>query len=330
MPISANTFFNIDNPGQGQIKGAQVTTTLAAAAQFMTYVSANFGSIAPYYKAPSETVTPAVTYAVAPSLVRTGTGSIDIAASGDINLQNGATPTILNAAGQLKPATFGKAQLGGAAVYTAGEIAQLGVVAATDFATGATYSVDLATNAITNDIFTTNPQDSYTYGGGVSAVRSGYTGILIANPVYADDGGDVSLDAGVDVLGRRDVFQESRLGGVGPVSPISQPFSWIGGGDQPWRTGTIGSTVNARIDPQLFEEGVGTLGGGNISIQAGRNVSDISIVATNWLTTGQATAGATAGTSGSAIVTLGGGISTSSLVQMSLGVASMLRPGPPR
>ncbi len=188
----ANTYFNVNHPGLGQIKGPQVTTTLATASDFMTYVSENFGAIAPFYKAPLEKVATQETYAVAPTLVRTGTGSIEIAASGTIDLQNGATPTILNNSGQLKPATYGKAQLGGAAVYTAGEIAQLGVVAATDFTTGATYSVDLATNAVTTDIFATNPQNGYSYGAGGNNA-TGYTGIMIASPVYADGGGDVRL-----------------------------------------------------------------------------------------------------------------------------------------
>jgi hypothetical protein len=39
---------------------------------------------------------------------------------------------------------------------------------------------------------------------------------------------------------------------------------------QPWRTGVVGEVTNIRVNSQLFGEGVGTLGGGDIEIRAGR------------------------------------------------------------
>jgi len=303
----ANTFFNVENPGEADVGRASVTTTLDVAAQFMAYVSDHFSKLAPYYAAPRETgVAVNPTYAVAPSLVRTGNGAIQVAAPGDIDLRNGATPVVLTK-GVLTPVTGGGAQLGGAAIYTAGVLAALGTVNATDAANGVTFSVDLGANAATTSVFASNPQDSYSYGAGPPGFATGYAGILIANPVYADAGGPVSLDAGGDVLGRRNTLLESELGGVGLSPTASQTYSWIGSGVLPWRTGVIGAVVEARINPQLFNEGVGTLAGGDISITAGGNVSDLSIVSADSLTTGLATPSTKGGSQGAALVALGGG-----------------------
>ncbi len=288
----AKTFFQTNPQDSAQVLATgQIETTLASAAQFLSYVSDNFAKVAPLYKAPPETQTAKSTgYATAPTLIRTGDGSIAVAASGNIDLRNGASPTILNGSGAVVAASKSGPHLGGTAIYTAGHLVQPGAVSATDVATGETVSVDLGATAATSDVFVNDPQNAYSYGVGSGAALpgTGYTGVLIANPVYADGGGSVDLNAGVDVLSRRNTFQEARLGGVGVVALINQNYAWIGSGDQPWRTGSIGSLVNIRINPQLFGEGVGTVGGGDISVSAGRNVSDLSIVATDAVTTGAA------------------------------------------
>jgi filamentous hemagglutinin family protein len=291
------------------LSNGDLSMGLTAAADFMSYLSANFSAVSAAYTASINGPTVA-TWAVAPTLVRTGNGAIQVAASGDIDLSNAhvlagyAGPTNLDAAGQLVPVTAGGLQLGGAAIYTAGQIASLGDVTATDGAATpapTSYQVALGANILASDNLATNP--NYDYG----AFRSGYAGILIADPVYADGGGAVTLTAGGGVLGRRDTVLEGELGNVGGVSPNSSNlWSWIGFGDQPWRTGSIGSVTNARIDPQLFQEGVGTLAGGNVSITAAGAVSDLTITATDSLTT--ANVGA-AGPTGQpvALVALGGG-----------------------
>jgi filamentous hemagglutinin family protein len=299
------------NPGDSLTvaRNGNITTDLRTAAAFVQYVSNNFAQAAADYSPPSEAgIATPITYATAPTLVRTGTGSIDIVASGAIDLRNGdqtlnrrtglATekPQYLSAGGKLIDAGPNHVHLGGAAVYTAGAIADLGIVTATDVATGAVYSVDLAANdAMTSDNLAAQSRvvsningipvaviGTYTYGSGSAVNRSGYAGILIADPAYTQGGGDVTLRAGVDVLSTRDTFLESELGAFG--SPAATQ-SWIGVGDQPWRTGMIGGVVNLLTNPQLFAEGVGTLGGGDITIDAGRNVSDISTVASDSITT---------------------------------------------
>jgi filamentous hemagglutinin family protein len=324
----ANTFFKVDNPGVATFASVnKINTSLGEAARFMSFVSANFAEIAPDYKAPSETpnattpLVPKPTYAVAPTLVRTGTGSIQVAASGNIDLSNGQAEGFDPKTGLVDPkkstangVSLPGAQLGGTAIYTAGHIADLGMTSAVDVATGITYAVDLSTgSANVTNVFTGDPQDSYKYGAVPSSVGSPqFSGVLLANPVYADGGGSISLNAGRDVLSRRDTYQEARLGDVGLIAPVVGLPNWVGSGDQPWRTGAIdgsaagGFTVEARINPQLFNEGVGTLGGGNIAVNAGRDISDLSTISTASLTTATAT-GANDSPAGTALVTLGGG-----------------------
>jgi hypothetical protein len=51
----------------------------------------------------------------------------------------------------------------------------------------------------------------------------------------------------------------------------------------------VGGNTFAAINPQLFTEGIGALGGGDIIVSAARNVSDISVIATDPLLTARAT-----------------------------------------
>ncbi len=299
----ARQFF-AQNPDTSQLlgPGAQptgLTTTLAQAAAFMATVSANFAQISAGYKPPREVVARGTYYGAAPTLIRTGTGDIQLAASMDIDLSNGPTPTTLNSTGQIVDAKPGQNQLGGAAVYTVGHLANLGVETATNVATGQVAEVDLAANLVISDNIASQSPEDYGYGSNFISVP----GILIADPVYAEGGGSVSLAAGRDVLGRRNTLLESELGGVG-FNNVSGQYAWIGSGTQPWMTGSIGSIVNALINPQLFREGLGTLGGGDITVTSGRDVSDLSIVATSALTTGGASGTAQPF---NALVTLGGG-----------------------
>src|SRR5262249_43348400 len=77
------------------------------------------------YKAPATlaTINPPGSTAEVRTLVRTGTGSIEVAAAGDVDLRNGADPEILNANGQhAGPTASNAAQTGGAAIYTAGHL----------------------------------------------------------------------------------------------------------------------------------------------------------------------------------------------------------------
>jgi hypothetical protein len=219
------------------------------------------------------------------SLIRTGTGSIEMAASGDINLENGASPTYLDLDGNQETQGNGL-QLGGSPVYTAGHIAILQPETVVDELTGAVFTIDPSNYDNTTDIFS-QPIDNtngYQYGadnGGFG--QDGFTGIMITNPVYLTGGGSITLNAGLDVLSRRDVWDETRLDD--DYNNNSAQFSWIGSGDQAWRVGTVGDITNIMINPQLFTEGVGALGGGDITIDAGRNIVDLTVADDTSVTT---------------------------------------------
>ena len=157
------------------------------------------------------------------------------------------------------------------------------------------------------DFINNPPIAGYAYGaGGDPGTKGlGMTDVLLANPVFASGGGDVTLTAGRDVLGRRDVWQTARLAEFyDRLSAFG--YTWIGTPDQPWRMGEIGNASVVRINPQLFQEGIGTLGGGDITVNAGRDISDISIVSDTSLTTAAVQPGGHAVAS-LGLMTFGGG-----------------------
>jgi filamentous hemagglutinin family protein len=299
-----------------------VTTTLTLAAGFLKAVSVKWSTVKDNYTAADAPSVP-VTTVTTPNLIRTGTGSISIAAAGKIDLRNGAQPIYLNpTTGAAATSTTGYA-LGGAAVYTAGAPVTPGRVTAVDQTTGQTVTLDPTT-------FATDGRNvgvlSYSYGYTVlddnpdddtPAPMIGTRGVLVSDVQYLSGGGDVSLAAGGDVLGRRDLYGELRLyqssnlathpneGGAGGVN-------FIGRYDQAWRTGAIGGAgdtflTNVLVNPQLFSEGLGALGGGDISVKAGGNVSDVTIAADTSIVTGTASGGVSAGQISQGLITFGGG-----------------------
>lgn len=257
-----------------------VTTTLELAARFFAEVVApNFGQLVGgpgLYGDPRPVLTRGETTAYTQTLVRTGAGNIEVAAAQDIDLRNGE-PFYLDANGRPTRPEDGF-QAGGVAIYTAGHMASLAPRTLVDSLTGQTFTLDPSAYGPSETAFQNAQRTGYRYGAG----GGGLTGVFINEPAYAEGGGDVSLEAGNDVLGRRDLFGAARL--VIRASSTSQ-YGWIGTADQSWRTGLIGPTVSVRINPQLFREGLGALAGGDIDIRAGGDVSDLSLVVDSGVTT---------------------------------------------
>lgn len=263
-----------------------VSTSLDLAGAFLTEFASNWASLKSGYSPPRQTTPARVTVATAP-LIRTGTGSIALAAAGDIDLRNGETPVYRNpTTGALATASNGY-QVGGVAVYTAGHRVDPGAVNAIDPRTGASLVLDPAaySQPVTVD------------GNGV--IR----GVARNQPVYAEGGGDVSLSAGGDILSRRDTYTGATSAALNQQGGLAM----IGSARQPWRMGQIGMATDIRINPQLFTEGLGTLGGGDIRVSAGGDLSDISLVADTTATTADVidTDGKTQ--PGRALLTFGGG-----------------------
>ncbi|WP_448044311.1 filamentous haemagglutinin family protein [Bradyrhizobium liaoningense] len=168
-----------------------------------------------------------------PTLVRTGTGSITIAAAGDFALLDQVAP---------------------GAVYTAGYVA--------DNAAG----------------FTAPTIPTVPKGNG-----------LITNPVWARGGGDITITAGRDIIGIETPVDptgsqfwstDNRSAGVSTgqfwsawyyvngksTGSSIAPFDPLAGGEQ----------YSSWINYGTFFQGFGTLGGGDITLKAGRDVKDVS------------------------------------------------------
>jgi len=225
------------------------------------------------------------------SMIRSGSGSIELAAADDVDLQNGA-PRYRNSQGSASSSGF---QVGGSPVYTAGQRARLEtvVVHASDDA----VAVELDPSAyLPGENFNAQTLRDYRYGTGLLS-GSGQAGVLVANAQAAEDGGDIAVTAGGDVLGRRSVDLEAAIGsGAGSLASLN----WVGYGSHPWRSGAVNTVTSqfpglplTRIlsNPQLFADGIGTLGGGDIRIDAGRDVVDLTVAATNSLLTASLQAG---------------------------------------
>ncbi len=159
------------------------------------------------------------------NLVRTGDGSIDIAAGGDVLI--GYTES-----------------------YDANNNLQ---VAESDPLSSVIYTAGIKSAASTSSPFT--------------LPNSGGSGVNAYSPSYPTAGGDISISAASDIRS----------------APSEQLVTdWL------WRRGTLSSdgvtftnlsqTTSWWIVFNAFQQGIGALGGGNITLNAGANIVDVSAV----------------------------------------------------
>ncbi|MCK9914327.1 filamentous hemagglutinin family protein [Microbacteriaceae bacterium K1510] len=173
-----------------------------------------------------------------PTLVRTGTGSITIAAAGDFALLDSVAP---------------------GAVYTAGHVA--------DNATGFTVPT-LPTTTASSGLLTT---PTWATGGGNLVVTAGRDIIGIETPVDPDgtrlstDGSSRGVSTGQFWSAWYYVNGRSIGSTVAPFDPSAVDAR-----------GNPGVQYSTWINYGTFFQGFGALGGGNITLEAGRNVKDVS------------------------------------------------------
>jgi filamentous hemagglutinin family protein len=167
-----------------------------------------------------------------PTLVRTGTGSITIAAAGSFELLDTAAPGV---------------------VYTAG-------AATTALPSGFTAPV--------------MPTPS-----GVS------TNGLVSTPTWATGGGSLTINVGVDIVGIESPVDDSSGSQTfiknGPNGEFWTTWYYRAGkstGQQftPFAPGLGGLQNSTWINYGTFFQGVGALGGGNVTLRAGIDIDDIS------------------------------------------------------
>jgi filamentous hemagglutinin family protein len=156
--------------------------------------------------------------------------------------------------------------------------------AGTDVVVGSNVAVRTGTGDIGveagRDVILTNAGSSiYTAGRPTETQRYGnFKNGFVAFQFYGEypvDGGNIGISAGRDVVGARTgQFFDGWLVRTG---------NWTEGASHQGETPTawavaIGGPVGTTAQQGSFQQNVGALGGGNITVEAGRNVSDLSAV----------------------------------------------------
>ena len=281
----------------GFLKTFEPTYQAALASGRTGYTANRTPALVQYGTAAQQTAADSPNLAHVRSYVRTGDGAIDVAASRDISLLGASAPVYRRDDGTLAagPSYTGQiqttaAQSAASAIYTAGvRVAQ------------ATVRGRIAGGALV----AITPDSPYlgTATPAVDFVPSP-KGLSDTAPVLAHGGGDITLAAGRDVLGRRDSWTE-LLTGLGQAingtpNRSDNAGSTIGGQTQKWQVGTVGIDTEMALSPRYFTSGVGALAGGDVTIRAGRDVSDLTVALLSGVTTTTTDAGA-------AMLTLGNG-----------------------
>ncbi|WP_225206568.1 filamentous haemagglutinin family protein [Novosphingobium huizhouense] len=212
-------------------------------------------------------------------VVRTGDGNISIAAATDVDLVGSGAMTYRDEFGASRDSSgelYGQqpdaAQVGGSAVYTAGvRLPKLG-------------SIDTSAIGSEKVNYIPSPQ-----------------GLLDHAPAVTGKGGDVTIEAGRDVIGRRDVWSESYLGSAADIESDLPGYeagvatldpTRVGSASQRWRVGSIGLDSSIGVVAQLFTSGVGALAGGDVTIRAARDIGDLTVALDNSVVTDRTANGA--------------------------------------
>ncbi|WP_257554651.1 filamentous haemagglutinin family protein [Sphingobium sp. CFD-2] len=234
------------------------------------------------------------------SVVRSGDGRISAAAARDIDLRATTDTVYRDDKGiEFAAPNYGNLQealqVGGSALYTAGIRVSPAAISAR-IVGGDTVSIlpdsVYFTGAAEDPDFTVSPKSLSNIG-----------------PVLAHGGGNVEASAGRDILARRDVWSEYflRTGGQLTGRRSTRDENLMGSPTQPWRVGTIGWDTEIGIAPQYFTSGIAALGGGDVSISAGRDIRELILALDTSITTTTTSVGAAMLTFGSGDLTVAAG-----------------------
>ncbi len=246
------------------------------------------------------------------TIVRTGTGSIDVAAAGNVDLRGSQNPVFRTDKGAT---TRSGTQIGGTAVYTAGHIV---------------VPTEMTARIAGTSQFTTVTPDAFAFSaGGQDKYNPQTKARFPIAATYASGGGSLNMVAGGDVLGRRDYWAEQFLSQAGVIGGSSSavtldPAGAIGAPQQLWRYGGVNEDIDGNgsveteigILPNFFTSGVGALAGGNVTITAGGQVSDLQVALDTTVASAHEASGAPALItygSGSLSLTSGGNIDAARL-----------------
>lgn len=201
---------------------------------------------------------------LARNLVRTGTGSIAVAASGDVDLYDTSEPLPTYSYGSQ---TYSE---GASAIYTTGRVAQLSLAGVTDPVTGARVTLSGLDLAATDGAY-------YLDGGGDVNVRAGGS----VNSSRAT-GTKAQQDWLVGAVGSDTALRIAPYATVGgsATGGFGEGIATLGGGDIAIRAGADivdlsviagGSAATAAADTGAGKALV-TFGGGDVALSAGRDL----------------------------------------------------------
>lgn len=218
------------------------------------------------------------------TVVRSGDGRLAAAATRDIDLRTTTDPVYRNDDGvEFTAPNFNALsevlQVGGSALYTAG------VRVAPNSFTARIVGGEAVTIALDSPYFAGQAENA-------NFIVSP-KGLSDASPLLAHGGGEVSVEAGRDILARRDVWSELflRTGGQLGGRRSTRDENLMGTPTQPWRVGTIGWDTEIGIAPRYFTSGIGALGGGDVSVSAGRDIRELILALDTSISTTTTSAG---------------------------------------
>jgi filamentous hemagglutinin family protein len=123
-----------------------------------------------------------------------------------------------------------------------------------------TGSIDI--RAATDFVLGNQQSVVYTAGAAGPGIRFGTGSGTLGQRAYPINGGDLSIEVGRDITGALN-------------NQLVTDWLWRVG-TQPATAGAAGSAVAWTVNYQRFQQNVATLGGGDLRIRAGRNISDFS------------------------------------------------------
>ncbi|WP_353229008.1 filamentous haemagglutinin family protein [Novosphingobium sp.] len=225
------------------------------------------------------------------TLVRSGNGTIDVAASGNIDLTNKAFNLATNGSAIVYRDVNGlsKDTKGRAFVATSKNVAQVGGTAI--YTAGARISAA----AIEANVVGTQARVLVTPAGAQQGITAQSTSFIPSPKNYdnqalamAANGGNITVSAGGSVLALTDSWSSANLGSGSTYNKTSvSPFDARAIGDytQLWRAGSVGQDTEIAIAPKYFTSGIGALGGGNVTVNAGGDTSQLTLALDSSITT---------------------------------------------
>ncbi|WP_127078968.1 filamentous haemagglutinin family protein [Rhodomicrobium lacus] len=207
-------------------------------------IAPNWTTWITYTSAAGTKYTPAVSQTTGGSTVTVTSGNFVRTGTGDIEIASASNVILTNNLASSSAAAAEK-------IYTVGQRVTTPTATATDVLTGDAVTVDL-------------------------------TGLQTASGLYLTNGGDISISAGWDVIGRSgSILAETLLDSTGKVNILN-----LNSSVRPaWLSGESSDGANQYVVLSGLTTGVAALAGGDITIEAGRDVDDVPVLATSAIRT---------------------------------------------